>query len=375
MADPDKPTWEQLAADGQRKLRELEEVMRGMSSRDFGNHRGKFIEPVRIREPVLPMNPEDQDILEAVASIFDVSANPLIATPIGDLSSGRPSFDPNSAAQESYSDIPSSDVDQPVQTLAMEMAQDEPVRPPEMPDGTDPAIEQLGGTFPQIDPVSQPAGMAPPSLDIPRSQVNVPTEELFPEARASAKSSPWPPGLGREAANESERKAVIAEARAEAKKRMQEQARGQLGQPAAGQATPSMADQFSTPDQRPESKAKDSGDKTQESASSPTASARAYSSSGAGDSDPPPQERMGVGATSSGFVPEFGDSGQSFYQTPTASQVSILQQAHEAVDSTTNYTEIMLEVLRRLTASMTRATEGLIEIVDRLDSEEDSDEF
>lgn len=370
MDDPNKPTWEQIAADAQRKLRDLEEVMRGMTGRDFGNHRGRFLEPVRLREPVLPMTPEDQDILEAVFTALNVSGNPAIATPLGAGMTETPGFDPTPLDQAIHGDLLEPQVPDTTHLLAEQALRDDPIQTPRSPEIT--PAEATSSFQDEVDTYVAPEPQGPAVLPqfASEAQRAAPTEDLFPEAGRTAPPAPWPPGIGRPVTDAAERRQILAEARLEAERAARRQAGGdqvqqrmperEAGQRAAGGDEPPrrMTTRMESAD----------------SYEPPRSTRRGDVSPGAGVVEPPPME-VGIGATGLGFVPDFGDSGQSFYQTPTTSQMNILSQAHEAVDATTNFTEVLMEVIRRLTALMTRNTESLYNLIDRLDAEEDTDEF
>jgi hypothetical protein len=83
--DPNDPNQNSIGRDEsvawrEQQMREMEQRMRGMSSRDYGSGGGQFIEPIRLRDPVNPLLPEEMEILELATSEIFVSADPTIAS-------------------------------------------------------------------------------------------------------------------------------------------------------------------------------------------------------------------------------------------------------------------------------------------------------
>lgn len=155
----------------------------------------------------------------------------------------------------------------------------------------------------------------------------------------------WPPGLGRPAVSSEEREQVLREFVSRS---------GAF----AGQAPLEPPAQGSRREQ------------------GPPASPSPRPSGGSQPDTRPPTPQVGAGAfVQGGSLPDFGDIGSTFYRDNTASQLTVLSQASDATDAIDNYTEMIVELLRRLTLNFLRHNELLNQLLDKADSDDETDEF
>jgi hypothetical protein len=323
-AESDGRSEAERLAWGDHQLDLAKKALRGMLSRDFGEGRGEFVEPVRIPTPVNPEYPEEMELLELATSEIIVSPGEDIV---------------------SMDDIPP-----PIGKLEYDLYDDEGEKlakvvenvyelegfSRELPEGATNVTEVIPG----VDPSGRPGeyrNVRGDERSVPRFVPDQPRE-------SPQQGRGFGVGAGRRGTTE-QRSRAVQEAVAEATRKFTEDSQRPQGRPGSptGPQTPL----------RPST-----------AASAPEEPAQA-----------PPRTSYGASPAADGPLPEYGGFGSTFYRDPTGGQVDILQAASEAEDAVSNTDEMIIELLRRLTMNQIRHREQLMELLDRADAEDDADEF
>lgn len=330
MADdsprPEQPTsieQDEAVAWRQEQFRRSKMAMRGLMSTDFGSGGGEFIEPVQSGQPIPQLYPEEQQLLAMATGTQFVSAvhevpgfdSPPDIVPEGasspiQESDSSPSFDVGQGTD--IGDVPGAEIPSIV------------VSDPAVGAGSSVPLPEDGASLDsiEIEPPPSPGDVASdtvsgqaelPELDAPTlADIEPPPEAVAPDPSLAEFKPLWPPGKAGEDAGAAAAQNVIDEA------------------PKPARPSPKRADAV------------------------------------------PPPVHMDRGAPTMPNI-DYGTMGDIFGDSPDATQMAHGDALKQATDSIDAAGEMLLSVISHMTTILLRVADGLSEVKDRLDSEDEGD--